>query len=252
MPRPDHPREARTIKQFYDMVHETYFPIAAERRLVRGRTIRCLTIIEKSRSRDVLEIGFEDPRLSKLLADRCNYVGIDISEMSVKAAVSLGLRALALDVSQEEIPFDDGSFDLVYCSEVMEHLLNPDFALTQIKRVLRPGGRLLITTPNLASWYNRIIMLFGIQPIHTEVSTLRILGRKFRVLGQGSRPVGHIRPFTLHGLLDFLSLHGLRVIQIEGYCLDLPKGFGFIDSLLSRFPPVASGFIILAAKSTIL
>ncbi len=248
--KPEYRKKANTIKEFYRILHETYFPISQQlaREAASDKRVRCLSIIAGCKPKDVLEIGFEDPRLSKLIADRWNYVGIDISEISVKAALAQGLQAIAIDVSQEEIPFDDCSFDLVYCSEVVEHLLNPDFAFREFKRVLKPGGKILITTPNLGSWYNRIILLLGIQPIHTEVSTLRIVGRKFHSLGQGSRPVGHIRPFTLRGLLDFFDLHSLRVIHFEGYSLDLMRRFQFLDRLGSRFPSLASGFIVLAEK----
>lgn len=243
--------ERGTTRGFYDILHRSYFPILrpTKETVTRNRTLRCIQLMEGCRPHDVLEIGFEDPRLSKLIASRWNYVGVDVSEVSVKAALDEGLRAIALDVSRETLPFDDGTFDLVYCAEVMEHLLDPDFAFHEFKRVLRLGGKILMTTPNLASWYNRILLLFGIQPIHTEVSTIKILGRKFHMLGQGGRPVGHIRPFTLRGLLDFLHFQNLEVLQVEGYSLDIMQELRFLDKILSKFTPLSSGFIAMAEKS---
>ncbi|MEZ4465492.1 MAG: class I SAM-dependent methyltransferase [bacterium] len=46
------------------------------------------------------------------------------------------------------LPFKTGSFDLVWCSEVIEHLADPAFSLKELVRVTRPGGELILTTPN--------------------------------------------------------------------------------------------------------
>ena len=53
---------------------------------------------------------------------------------------------------------------------MIEHLYNPDHMLEECRRVLKPGGLLIISTPNLQAWYNRILFLFGVQPIFYEVS----------------------------------------------------------------------------------
>jgi SAM-dependent methyltransferase len=195
-------------------------------------------------------VGFENPHLSKRVAEipGLTYVGIDISEISVTAAREEGLSAFVADISKERLPFTNGSFDLVYCAEIFEHLVDPDFALEEIKRVLRPTGRLLLTTPNLAAWYNRIILLLGIQPLHTEVSTWRVVGRRFRTLGQGNRPVGHLRLFTSGSLVDFLAMHGLRILKMEGYRLETLASVWPLEVMMSKLTPLASGFIVLAEK----
>jgi SAM-dependent methyltransferase len=53
----------------------------------------------------------------------------------------------------EHLPFVDGSFDLVLLSEVVEHLEAPHLSIREASRVLRPGGRLLVTTPNYRSFW---------------------------------------------------------------------------------------------------
>jgi SAM-dependent methyltransferase len=60
------------------------------------------------------------------------------------------------------IPYDDGSFDFVFCTEAIEHLLDPLVCLREIFRVLAPRGCFLVTTPNLARAANRLkLMLWG-------------------------------------------------------------------------------------------
>ncbi|HSP10278.1 MAG TPA: class I SAM-dependent methyltransferase [Candidatus Dormibacteraeota bacterium] len=59
----------------------------------------------------------------------------------------------------ERLPFADASFDLVVCVWVMEHLKEPETMLREVRRVLRPGGHLLLLTPNLRNplmWLNRL------------------------------------------------------------------------------------------------
>jgi SAM-dependent methyltransferase len=53
----------------------------------------------------------------------------------------------------EHLPFADASFDCILLSEVVEHLEAPEFSIREASRVLRPGGRLLVTTPNYRSFW---------------------------------------------------------------------------------------------------
>lgn len=57
------------------------------------------------------------------------------------------------DLEKQPVPYPDGSFDGVVLTEVIEHLtVDPMYAMSELNRVLRPGGFLLLTTPNIASW----------------------------------------------------------------------------------------------------
>jgi 2-polyprenyl-3-methyl-5-hydroxy-6-metoxy-1,4-benzoquinol methylase len=103
--------------------------------------------------------------------------------------------------------FDDGSVDLVLMMEVIEHLVDPDAVITQVYRILRNGGLLLITTPNLSSLSNRLALLAGYLPLGLEVSTKRSFGRN----SKGGSVVGHLRVFTFQALLEFVKYYGFRV-----------------------------------------
>ena len=68
----------------------------------------------------------------------------------------------AVNVERDVFPFADESFDLVLCCEILEHLLiNPSNMLYESHRVLRPGGRLVLTTPNVLRWENVFALLRG-------------------------------------------------------------------------------------------
>lgn len=72
-------------------------------------------------------------------------------DRSVSVDVPTSEHDIAVDViaSADDLPFEDGTFDCVLCTEVLEHCADPDRAMSEIRRVLKPGGRALVTTPFL-------------------------------------------------------------------------------------------------------
>jgi SAM-dependent methyltransferase len=70
------------------------------------------------------------------------YIGLDIDS---EAARQWGIADYFYDGSK--FPFDDGSFDSILCNQVLEHVFNPDEFVSEIVRVLKPNGHLLLTVP---------------------------------------------------------------------------------------------------------
>ena len=106
-----------------------------------------------------LDVGCGDGRTSGLwlLDHGCSYEGVDVSAQAVEEARQLGLQAGQID-DAGRLPFEDGSFDVVVCIEVLEHLFAPLDAVWEMARVLRPGGLLIVTVPNVAYWRRRVDM----------------------------------------------------------------------------------------------
>jgi SAM-dependent methyltransferase len=79
----------------------------------------------------------------------CRLFGVDVQEnLKINSCVDFCARA-----DLKRLPFSDGSFDVVNCRLVIEHLDIPETALREFYRVLKPGGRLAILTPNLLHYF---------------------------------------------------------------------------------------------------
>lgn len=199
-----------------------------------------------SKENKVLDVACGISTLGKMFGD--HVYGFDINKESLIHAKNNGIVSKFGNV-EKKWKYPNNSFDIVIASHIIEHVVNPDYLLLETKRVLKKDGLLIIATPNLAAWFNRILLLLGIQPFFTEVSTLdKTLGltftRKFTPLRS---PLGHLRVFTYQALKDLLEFHKFSLINSYGMeFVPFPATLLFIDKILSRFVSIASTFIIVA------
>jgi 2-polyprenyl-3-methyl-5-hydroxy-6-metoxy-1,4-benzoquinol methylase len=110
-------------------------------------------------------------------------------------------RALQHDLSSGSLPFDDAVMAAVFAGEIIEHLVDTRRFLDEIHRVLRPGGLLVVTTPNLASFENRVRLLFGVYPAWLE----------YELSSQG-----HVRAYTKRTLRTHLRSTGFSIERVTG------------------------------------
>ena len=172
-------------------------------------------------------------------------VGTDIAPSAVEYIRGLGFEGQVCDASVA-LPFENGFFDVVTCGEVLEHVVNTDRLLEEVSRTLRPDGLMILTTPNLAYFPNRLLLLLGIQPIFTETSLKRNMGRMTRWLGQGNPTQGHLKIFTLPALKELLRDRGFAIQSIEGYRFIDRGPASLIDALIRLKPSFAAGFVVCA------
>lgn len=159
----------------------------------------------------VLEIGPGEAFFDK---KRCTYVGANISMRGHPSVLADG----------HALPFRAGAFDFVIATEVIEHVRYPFKFLREIHRVLKPDGRVLLSTPNVAIPVNRVALaLFGVFPDD-------------RTLHDGS-DVGHIHFFTRRYLLEALRSEGFVVAREQDFLIQvLPKRYLY-DTALERWLP---------------
>lgn len=115
----------------------------------RGRYLWAARLAE---GLDVLDAGCGTGYGTEILADAgaSRVVGMDISETAINEAQSQSSRPtneFSLG-SLHSLPFEDSSFDLAVCFEVIEHVEDQELAISELRRVLRPTGVLAISSPN--------------------------------------------------------------------------------------------------------
>lgn len=166
-----------------------------------------------------LDVGCAHGFLANLLAKEGveNIVGCDISKTAVNRAKSqaktleLTDKTTFLTCDAHELPFKDESYDFVICAEVLEHLQDPQKAAAELTRVLKKGGTLLATAPN-------IVNLAEIT--HTLKHLLFFLVKK--------EPITHISHFTYFSFPKLFK--NLKIIDRGGWHMFTP----FLPSLGDR------------------
>jgi SAM-dependent methyltransferase len=172
------------------------------------------------------------------------FVGLDWSADALRHARARGLTLIRAEVEPTGLPIASGRADVVVMSELIEHLLDPDSALEEARRVLKPGGTLLLSTPNLAAWYNRGLLALGVQPLFTEVSLRGVFGRP------GTQVAGHLRLFTARALVGLLAARGFGSIRVSGACYhDVPRPLRPLDRAFCGWPAAASILLVRARKT---
>jgi 2-polyprenyl-3-methyl-5-hydroxy-6-metoxy-1,4-benzoquinol methylase len=159
--------------------------------------------------------------------------GIDISEKILQRAAQFFNEVKVCDLDEQPIPFTDGFFDVVVCGEVIEHIFDTDNLLIEIRRVLRKNGILVISTPNIASFFNRLFILFGFQPLYTEVSSRKNhYGNRFRQ--KGIVPAGHIRNFTYRAFHDIVTENGFKILEQKAATLSTNKYIRWVEKVTGQ------------------
>jgi len=232
---------------FYERTEVIHEVVEARRSEICYGLIKEKLLRNSGERKRILDIGCGDGSFSSRFERYCNVFGVDVSQRSVDLARKAGLDARVVDISYEKLPFSNSYFDLVYMGDVIEHLLNPDFAILEVLRVTKSNGYLILSTPNLASWLNRLLLLVGVQPMFSEVSAVKNFSRAGK---QDTVAVGHLRIFTYGSLRKFLAHYGFSIVKAKGaYYDDLPNPLRAVDSLLSNIPSVASTIVVEARKS---
>jgi SAM-dependent methyltransferase len=198
-----------------------------------------------------IDIGCGDGMATSVAISACasepglaiRILGFDWSMAALRRARARGLAVARASADTPGLPLASDTIDIVVMSELIEHLVDTDAALAEARRVLAPGGTLLLSTPNLAAWYNRVLLAMGVQPLFTEVSLRGIYGRP------GHDVVGHLRVFTRRALLGLLEANGFVSIEITGAPYhDVPRFFKPLDRLMCRTPSLSSILLASAQK----
>ena len=158
-------------------------PLPQPDRRTHRKLFRILDLVEPLLPcRSLLDAGCGDGLYLEAIGRRAErLVGTDISERILETARKTAARSGAepelVRANLESLPFPDRSFDVVLCTQVIEHLLAPEKGVRELARVLRPGGTLVITTDNSRNLVSRTLNA----PRNAAVALLGLRGRRLNV-----------------------------------------------------------------------
>ena len=155
--------------------------------------------------------------------------GVEFYAERAREAEARGITVARLDLESGVFPWADASMDVVVSNQVFEHLKNVWRPMSEIYRVLRPGGRLVLSVPNLGSLHNRVLLALGLQP-----TSIRTLGP-------------HVRGYTFGEIQRFVALgRGFRIVRATAagfYPFPVPAA-----NPLARLWPGAGHTTVLLAR----
>lgn len=231
---------------------------------------KSLSFHEVNKNALVLDLGCGNGEMTMMFANkiRCRnkVVGLEGIRALIPEAKKRGVDCRWANL-EEKLPYTGETFDVVISHFSLEHLLNIDGFLSEIRRVLKPQGYAVIATDNLSSWANIVAMILGYHPFSlTPGISDVVLGNPFALhigesgvtwankqsLGireerlQGTQ--GHIRVLAYQALKDLIYHHNLILEKITG------AGYlffgGTLASILSSLDPRRAHFLVVKLRKT--
>jgi methionine biosynthesis protein MetW len=217
-PATDAATAAKTsYEAFYDRMTEVYDPPMTRRHFLeddRYSNVMAHVAAGPARQR-ILDVAAGNGWLASLYAPGHEVVGLDIADTNLRRIAGFGIQAIKHNLD-EPLPFADASFDTVVASEILEHVFSPDLVLREAWRVLKPGGRVVLTVPNLHALRNRLDLLLG---KHTPFIEFRLYDDPNDQLAHVG--VQHIRHYTYPGMAGVLRRIGFDQIRWQGQSFHL-------------------------------
>ncbi len=167
----------------------------------------------------ILDLGCGQGEMARFFRDLgYQVVGVDVAETNVARMRELGFEAHQADLN-EPLPFPDGSYCGISLLDVIEHVVKAEQLIGECRRVLRPGGWLLLSTPNHAFYKRRLRALQGRAPDEEGYHFRFFIRRKLRALleGEGFRIErrGSIGYYPFMNRLLLRKLRGLQRLRVR-------------------------------------
>jgi len=204
----------------------------------------------------ILDIGCGTGYFTNFLKEnfpKAEVIGTDIS----KKALNLGKEKyknveFRFANSEASLPFKNKYFDLIVSAETIPCIKDTDTFLSEISRVSKKGASLMLTTPNLSSWLNRLLIatgkpLFYYEPSFRKTLPLLKIG-KYTFPNRDLPPTGLLRVFNSEILSKLLREYDFNIIKVYGVSLLSLKILKPLDLFFCQIPNLATGIILLAVK----
>jgi SAM-dependent methyltransferase len=205
-------------------------------------------LIRRDEDAVFLDCGCHNGEYTRKLADLIgtqNMTGIDINEDLADDAKNNFVHMVVSDMNKP-LPFSSDRFDVLTSFNLLEHLIETQLYISEIFRVLRPGGYAILNTPNLASWHNIAALVLGFQPFSgpninsmtdSDFSIIRRLHRRAHDIPNANEVfiTSESERYRHIVVVAFRSLK--KALSRTGFILEGVFGFGYypLPPFLARF-----------------
>jgi SAM-dependent methyltransferase len=201
---------------------------------VEARIEKLLRTVE-DRDPVLLDVGCWDGEFTMRCASllgASRVLGVEIYEEPARAAEARGIEVARVDLESQHFPWDDESVDVVICNQVLEHLKNIWLPMSEMHRVLRPGGHAVLSVPNLSSLHNRVLLSIGRQP-----TSIRVFGP-------------HVRGYTWNEFRLFVEKNGAYSTRIAAAAGFYPVPSPWSAPLSAIWRGAGHTIVLLARKES--
>lgn len=205
--------------------------------------LNIFNLLEKNHSAKVLDLGCNDGAISVKIAQiigTADIDGVEIVEEMAKIAEKSGVIIKSFDLNGK-FGYTDNFFDCVVANQVIEHLYNSDGFLSEIYRILKPGGYAIISTENGSSWCNILASIMGWQifSLTNFSSRKRGIGNPLALLkniDNQNHFWNHVRIYNYRGLKEYFETFGFKIEAVKGSgYFPFPGFIGNIDKYHCHF-----------------
>jgi len=165
-----------------------------------------------ARTDRILEVGTATGYLGRELR-RLGFtelVGLDVDPSFAEIAKPHYSDYFVVDLEEASLPDRVRDFDVLLCADVLEHLRDPQVALGALARRVKPGGRVIVSVPNVANWTLRLSLLAG----------------RFTYRDRGLLDRGHVRFFTYRTARELIEGAGCAIERCEPTAIPLTYVLG--------------------------
>lgn len=188
--------------------------------------------------------------------DKSRYNGIEWNEEAVNKAQNKGLKVVHGDLNGK-LPFEDGQFRCVFGLSVLEHLLYGCAFMRECHRVLESGGKMILLTPNISTYFTVALLLMGKMPssgphpdsndLLTEEEIYKVSSEKSIYDTESKMPAHrHLVVFSYRVLKKYLSMAGFS--NVQGYGFGLYPFPNILQPVLEKIDPWHCHQTIFIAK----
>ena len=192
------------IKEYYEEDYNILLEIDEQSGLWSQKLFK--DIIGDPENLRILDVGVGTGSKIEWLTERNDVYGLEINESAILKSKERGIKVIKADI-EKKFPFDDKFFDLVICSQVLEHLVQPQNTMQEINRVLKTEGIFVVDVPNHFGLLSGLHIMRGGGDLYRDHRGYW----KDREFFEWNCP--HIRFYTYNGFRHFLKINRFEILE---------------------------------------